>query len=159
VTDADSAGLELEAVTTGQEPKGAEPAYVELASQIEHYGKLRRQCERWHNGLKILVITLGASVPVLTTADVTTWVVATVGGAIAVVEGISQLLHFHDRYLAARMVFRSLEIERIRYDNGCDPYDTVESRNRELAGKIAELLGSYEARVLTAVNRADDAAT
>ena len=69
----------------------------------------------WHYGTKVIILVLGATIPVLTTVNAWSWVIAIVGGTIAVVEGLSQLWHFHDRYVAARCCTAALDRERILF--------------------------------------------
>ena len=95
-------------------------AFAELTRQIAHYNSQKSTWMYWHYSTKAIILVLGAAIPVLTTMSAWPWVIAIVGGTIAVVEGLSQLWHFHDRYVAARVLHRGLDKERILYESGAD---------------------------------------
>ena len=83
-------------------------AFTELTRQVAHDNSQKSTWMYWHYGTKVIILVLGATIPVLTTVNVWSWVIAIVGGTIVVVEGLSQLWHFHDRYVAARVLHRGL---------------------------------------------------
>ena len=101
---------------------GGRLAFAELTRQIAHYNSQKSTWMRWYYSTKVMILVLGAAIPVLTTVKAWPWVIAIVGGTIAVVEGISQLWHFHDRYVAARVLHRGLDKERILYESGAGGY-------------------------------------
>ena len=75
--------------------------------------------------------------------------IAIVGGTIAVVEGLSQLWHFHDRYVAARVLHHGLDRERILFESRASPYGDDTARQQALAQRIYALFDTYESQVLS----------
>jgi hypothetical protein len=145
-------------MTVQQHSPADQSAFAELSRQLVHYQRQKAQWLYWHYGTKVVILVLGATIPVLTTVDAWPWLIASVGGTIAVVEGMSQLWHFHDRYLAARIIYRGLDRQRILYDSGSDPYADERTRDSQLATQIARLFDSYEAQVLSSLKTSITAA-
>ena len=90
------------AMSDGAIRPGQRLAFAELTRQIAHYNNQKSTWMYWYFSTKAIILVLGAAIPVLTTMNAWPWVIAIVGGTIAVVEGFSQLWHFHDRYVARR---------------------------------------------------------
>ena len=64
---------------------------------------------------------------------------------------MSQLWHFHDRYVAARVLHRGLDKERILYESLAGPYADDTAHERALAQRIFGLFDTYESHVLAAL--------
>ena len=126
-------------------------AFAELTRQIAHYNNQKSTWMYWYFSTKAMILVLGAAIPVLTTMNAWPWVIAIVGGTIAVVEGFSQLWHFHDRYVAARVLHRGLDKERILYESGAGAYGDDGARDQALAQRIFGLFDTYESHVLSAL--------
>ena len=126
-------------------------AFKELTEQIDHYHRQKKGWASCYYATKLMVIILGAGIPVMTTIGAWPWLIAVVGGAIAAAEGISQLWHFHDRYVAARVLRRGFEKERILYESGAAPYGDENTRETELAQRILAHFDTYESQVLSAL--------
>jgi hypothetical protein len=138
-------------MSDGGDRSGGRLAFAELTRQIAHYNRQKSTWMYWHYSTKITILVLGATIPVLTTFDAWAWVIAVVGGTIAVVEGLSQLWHFHDRYVAARVLHRGLDKERILYESLAGPYADRATRDQTLAQRIFGLFETYESHVLSAL--------
>ena len=126
-----------------------ELSFTELTRQVAHYNSQKSRWMYWHYGTKVIILVLGATIPVLTTVNAWSWVIAIVGGTIAVVEGLSQLWHFHDRYVAARVLHRGLDRERILFESSAGPYGDDTARQQALAQRIYALFDTYESQVLS----------
>ena len=126
-------------------------APTELNRLLTHY---TTQCAKWMNtyyATKVAIIILAASIPILTTVDAAPWGIAIVGALIGALESVSQLWHFHDRYVSARMLVKALERERIAFVCGGGEYEALvgDARERRLALQISALLDRYESEVRT----------
>lgn len=128
---------------------GGRSAFAELTRQIEHYDSQKSTWMFWYYTTKVVILVLSAAIPVLTTFNAWSWLVAAVGGTIAVVEGLSQLWHFHDRYVAARVLHRGLDKERILYESAAGRYGDDATQDQALAPRIFELFDTYESHVLS----------
>jgi hypothetical protein len=134
-------------------------AYTELTRQLAHYESQKNTWMCWYYSTKVVILVLGATIPILTTFDAWPWVIAIVGGTITVVEGLSQVWHFHDRYIAARVLRRGLVKERILYESAAAPYGADGDRDHVLAERISGLFDTYESHVLSALKLPADAGT
>ena len=138
-------------MTDGGDQSAGRSAFAELTRQIAHYNSQKSTWMYWYYSTKVTILVLGAMIPVLTTFSAWSWVIAVVGGTIAVVEGLSQLWHFHDRYVAARVLHRGLDKERILYESLAGPYADDTAREQALAQRIFGLFDTYESHVLSAL--------
>ena len=59
-------------------------AFAELTRQIAHYNNQKSTWMYWYFSTKAIILVLGAAIPVLTTMNAWPWVIAIVGGTIAV---------------------------------------------------------------------------
>ena len=122
-----------------------------LNDLINRYDGQKSKWREFYYVSKATVIVLAAAIPVMTTAKAWSWTIAIVGSVIVALEGISQLWHFHDRYVAARMLQKALVRERLVYEAGAGEYETRVGSDREryLAFRISQLLDRYETEVLS----------
>ncbi len=113
---------------------------------------------RLYYATKAITIALAAAIPVMTTINAWPWTIAIVGSLIAALEGISQLWHFHERYVAARVVLKSLDREQIMYRTQSGDYADPSKRDGVLAEHITALLDRYESQVLSVLEKPSDGA-
>lgn len=126
--------------------------YRELLARIDSHNRMKNKWMALYYVARMTILVLGASVPVMTTMAAFPWVIAVTGGAITAIEGISQVWHLHDRYVANREANRSLDKERLLYDAGVKPYDSADTRDQELALRIYTRVDAYDSRVATALS-------
>ena len=124
-----------------------------LNDLINRYdGQKSKWREFYYTSGKPTVIVLAAAIPVMTTAKAWSWTIAIVGSVIVALEGISQLWHFHDRYVAARMLQKALVRERLVYEAGAGEYESTRvgsDHKQYTAFRISQLLDRYETEVLS----------
>jgi len=106
-------------------------AAKELTRQLRHYEKQKDSWMYRHYTTKVIILTLGTAIPVMTTINAWPWTIAIAGALIAVLEGIAQLWKFHDRFVAARVLQKSLEKERILYEGRAGEYAIDDERRRD----------------------------
>jgi hypothetical protein len=122
---------------------------MELKRQTDHFAAQKKKWMCWYYLVKMVVILLGAAIPVAATLDATTGTLAVMGGLIAVSESSSQLWHFHDRYLAAREMQKGLERERIQFETKSGDYGPDAENNEKLLGdRVTGLFDGYQSQVL-----------
>ena len=137
----------------------AGPASKELDAFIERY---QRNRDRWAWGYYAArgsVIFLGAAIPVMTTLDsLPKTAIAIAGGLIVVIEGVSRLCGFHDRYISARVLYKSLIKERLLFQASAPPYTaTRDARERALADRLVRLLDMYDIQIYDLLTKPDTA--
>jgi hypothetical protein len=82
--------------------------------------------------------------------------VALAGGLIVVIEGVSRLCGFHDRYISARVLYKSLVKERLLFQASAPPYTaTRDARERALADRMVRLLDMYDTQILDLLTKPD----
>jgi hypothetical protein len=133
------------------------PVSKELDAYIERY---QRNRDRWAWGYYAArgsVIVLGAAIPVMTTlATLPKTAVALAGGLIVVIEGVSRLCGFHDRYISARVLYKSLVKERLLFQASAPPYTaTRDARERALADRMVRLLDMYDTQIYDLLTKPD----
>jgi hypothetical protein len=129
------------------------PGSRELARQLRHYEKQKDNWMLWHYSTKVVVITFGAAIPIMTTINAWPWTIAIAGGVIAVLESIAQLWKFHDRYVSARVLQKGLEKERILFEGRAGEYaiDDQQRRDMLLVESMAKLLETDDSQVISAL--------
>lgn len=98
-----------------------EQQYLEerLEHQIKWYASESRKNKKWHLGLRLTTILLSTSLPFLTNylSEFTQikYVIAFIGVAISIVEGLQSLYKFNDNWILYRRVAENLKKERVFY--------------------------------------------
>ena len=129
---------------------------AQLEDYRDRYQEKKRQNKVFYLINRVVVLTLGALIPVLTTIDAPDWVTAVVGACIVVVTGISQIFAPQERYIAFRIAFKGLERERLLFLACADPYGGDDSKaETALVMKIAEIVSSTEASVVSTAKKAE----
>jgi hypothetical protein len=138
--------------------RGTSQNLVQLVDYMNRYQEKHTQNKAFYMTNRVIVLTLGASIPVLTTIDAPSWITALVGAAIVIVTGIGQIFAPYERYVAFRIGYKALDHERMLFLAGVGDYsvegDTAETA---LAAKTAEIISSTEASVVSATKTPDAA--
>jgi Protein of unknown function (DUF4231) len=101
-----------------------------LDHQIGWYEERSGWNQLRYRSLKIAVIVVAASIPVLSslTPDaVPRWVLGALGALVAVIEGIQQVFQFHANWIAYRATSEELKREKFLYLANAGPYAFAES--------------------------------
>jgi hypothetical protein len=98
-----------------------EQQYLEerLEHQIKWYASKSRKNKKWHLGLRLTTILLSTSLPFLTNylSEFTQikYIIAFIGVAIAIIEGLQSLYKFNDNWILYRRITENLRKEKIFY--------------------------------------------
>jgi hypothetical protein len=101
-----------------------------LDEQIGWYGDRSSWNQRGYKVLKVVVIVIAASIPVLSNASLPLlppegaprWVLGVLGALIAIIEGIQQVYQFHTNWISYRATCEGLKREKFLYLAKAGPY-------------------------------------
>ena len=128
-------------VESPEAPEGLEPSLVEarVASQLAWYQRHAGYSRVWYLTVKVVQLVLAAGVPVAVAVSAPTWLTASLGATIVVLEGAQQLFQWHDNWIRYRITATSIASQRslfaVRagdYANG-DPVPLLVERVEALA--------------------------
>jgi Protein of unknown function (DUF4231) len=101
-----------------------------LDDQIGWYGARSRWNQLCYKGMKIAVIVVAASIPVLSSVGsdaVPRWVLGAMGALVAVIEGIQQVYQFHANWISYRATCERLTSEKFLYLAKAGSYASADS--------------------------------
>ena len=115
-----------------------------LDNQIDWYDKKSKWNQNRYKLLRILEISFGALIPILTPfiSDYTLIkiLIATLGGLIAVIIGVQGIYNFHENWLEYRMIAETLKHEKFLYATNSGPYDSVDNAFKNLVSRIESVI-------------------
>jgi hypothetical protein len=118
-----------------------------LENQITWYEDRSARNQRHYKILKIVVVAVAASIPVLSATSfppispdgVPKWVLGVLGALIAVIEGIQQVYQYHANWMSYRATCEGLKREKFLYLAQAGPY-AVAQRDARLAERVEAVL-------------------
>jgi Protein of unknown function (DUF4231) len=129
-----------------------------LEDQITWYGDRSARNQRHYKILKIVVIVIAASIPVLASVpDVQKWVLGVLGALIAVIEGVQQVYQFHANWISYRATSEGLKREKFLYLAKAGPYAAAEG-DVLLAERIEVLISQENAKWVSSQETGDKGA-
>ena len=113
-----------------------DPVLERLDDQIHWYGSKADANRRWYLGLKILSLVAAAAIPVLSVASISTILLAALGALILAIEGLQQLMQFHQGWLTFRSTAEDLKHEKYLYGATAGPYQQSKYPHALLAERV-----------------------
>jgi len=123
-----------------------DPVLARLEDQIHWYGSKADSNRRWYLGLKILSLVAAATIPVLSAASVSTVALAVLGALILAIEGVQQLVQFHENWLTFRSTAEDLKHEKFLYGASAGPYQSSKHPHALLAERVEVRISSETRR-------------
>jgi Protein of unknown function (DUF4231) len=130
-----------------------------LDDQLGWYGERSRWNQLWYRNLRITVIVLAASIPVLSSIEadvVPRWVLGALGALVAVIEGVLQVFQFHANWISYRATGEALKREKSLYLAKAGSYRAAD-RDVLLAERIEALMTEENAKWASSQEIADKA--
>lgn len=128
-----------------------------LDDQIGWYEERSSWNQLRYRSLKIAVIVVAASIPVLSSFGpeaVPRWVLGALGALVAVIEGIQQVYQFHANWISYRATCEGLKREKFLYLAKAGPYASGES-DTLLAERIEGLMTQENTKWVSSQEFAD----
>ena len=99
---------------TTAEPTVVAPSVIEarIASQLAWYQRHAGYSRVWYLAVKVVQLVLAAGVPVAVAVSAATWLTASLGATIVVLEGAQQLFQWHDNWIRYRITASSIASQR-----------------------------------------------
>ncbi|XRJ96217.1 DUF4231 domain-containing protein [Latilactobacillus sakei] len=98
-----------------------------LDDQINWYDKKSSYEKRRHYVIKILQVIFSTSIPVLTSFVIDFhWmlrIIGILGGLVTILEGISSVMKFHEKWIQYRTISESLKREKYMFEASAGVYD------------------------------------
>src|SRR5262249_48109325 len=118
---------------------------------LQWYDRRSAESRRWYLRLKILSIVCAALVPIAALVPATAIVpqpviTAVLGMLVVVVEGVQQLIGFHDNWYRYRATAENLKHEKYLFLAGAGAYADAPNPKRLIAERVEELVSSEQAR-------------
>jgi hypothetical protein len=124
-----------------------------LDDQLKWYGDRSSRNQRYYKSLKILVIVVAASIPVLSgnlpflgPDGVPKWGLGVLGALVAVIEGIQQVYQFHANWLSYRATCEGLKREKFLYLAKAGPYAAAADGDVLLAERVEAMISQENAK-------------
>lgn len=134
-------------IMTKAEPvHNSDPVMARLEDQIRWYDRKSRMFQKWFKVLKTVTIFMASLIPVLAgflNSRYANLVASSLGGAVAIIEGVQQLNQFHANWIVYRATCEALKHEKYLYLATAGPYATAANCRLVLAERV-ELLFSQE---------------
>jgi hypothetical protein len=121
------------------------PPWERLDDQIGWYSRKSAQNRRWYIRLKVIQIVAAAVIPVTAGADAPALVTGGLGGLIVVLEGVQQLLQFHQNWTNYRATSEALKHEKFLYLGGAGPYAQAADPDVLLVERVEGLVSQEHA--------------
>lgn len=118
-----------------------------LEDQISWYGRKSTGNQRWYKALKIVTMTAGVLVPIVTTAS---WgppyLAAALGVVIVLSEGLQQINQFQANWISYRWTCEALKHEKFLYLGEAGPYTLSDNPRALLAERVEGLVSQEHAK-------------
>jgi hypothetical protein len=121
------------------------PSWARLEDQLSWYDAKSIAAQKAYKRLKVAQLFLAAAVPVLAAVDAAPGVIAGLGGAVLITEGLQQLGQFHTNWLTYRSTCESLKHEKYLFLAHAGPYVDPSSAERVLAERVESLVSQEHA--------------
>ncbi len=143
----------------GTEEAWVDPTWTRLEDQIAWYERRGAEAQRTYKRLKVVQVVLAALIPFLAGfqdnlaamldprwALLPAVVIALVGVAVVVLEGLQHLNQYHENWLSYRSTAEALKHEKYLFLADAGPYGDTEDKRAHLAERIEELIGKEHAQ-------------
>jgi uncharacterized protein DUF4231 len=141
----------------GAVPHGDDITLGRLEDQIAWYDMKSGGNQRWYKRLKAAQLVCAAAIPVIATLDIHAAVVGSLGAAVVVIEGISQLNQFAVNWQSYRATAEALKHEKYLYLARAGPYAGSTDGTPLLADRIEGLISQEHAKWVSAREEAERA--
>jgi len=128
-----------------------------LEDQIAWYSSKSSAAQRMYKRLKAAQLVCAAAVPVVATLDINAVFVGSLGAAVVVLEGISQLNQYAVNWQSYRATAEALKHEKYLYLAHAGPYAGTTDGTPLLADRIEGLISQEHAKWVSAREEADRA--
>ncbi len=123
------------------------PAIVSgLTSALSWYDDRAKTNQVAYQLLRLAAIVLAAAIPVLTTSSAQALATAIVGSSIVAIEGVQQVFRYHDRYIAYRAAWNTLDREQRLYHNRAGRYSNDPDPDLTLAERFDQIVTEENTR-------------
>ncbi len=146
-----------------------DPTWTRLEDQIEWYDRRAAEAQRAYHGLKVLEVVLVALIPFLAGFQdnlaavlapalhlLPAVLIALVGVAVVVLEGLQHLNQYHQLWLGARSTCEALEHEKFLFLADAGPYGAIEDKRAHLAERIEELISNENTKWVSVRTRSSE---
>ena len=139
-------------------PQGDNITFARLEDQIAWYDMKSGTAQRWYKRVKAAQLVCAAAIPVVATLDVHPFIVGSLGAAVVVLEGISQLNQYAVTWQSYRATAEALKHEKYLYLAHAGPYAGAANDGTPLlADRIEGLISQEHAKWVSAREEADRA--
>jgi hypothetical protein len=125
------------------DPSG--PAWERLVDQLDWYDRKSSDAQRAFKLVKVVEMVLAAAIPVVAGTSAPKTVVATLGGAVVLLEAVQQLYQWQTNWVQYRSTAEALKHEKFLYLAGAGPY-AAGDRRRLLAERLEGLISQEHAK-------------
>ncbi|BBO80470.1 hypothetical protein DSCO28_10360 [Desulfosarcina ovata subsp. sediminis] len=136
------------------------PAWFRLQDQMKWYSKESAKNKQRYYQLKICQIILASLIPIISLSGypITKLIMALFGAAIAIIEGIQQLLQYHSLWLGYRSTNEQLKHEQYLFLSLSGPYRNLnyEEGLLLLAERIEEHISKEHAKWVNTTNKVSE---
>jgi hypothetical protein len=149
-----------------------DPTWTRLEGQIEWYDRRAAEAQLAYRRLKVVEVVLGAMIPFLAGFQdnlaaalpaalhlLPAVLIAALGVAIVVLEGLQHLNQYHQTWLSCRSTCAALEQEKFLFLADAGPYGATEDKRAHLAERIEELVSGEHTKWVSSRARGADART
>ena len=126
-----------------------DPTWERLEDQIAWYDRESGRKQRSYRWLKVLELSIAASLPVTAGLQLAAWTTGVLAAAVIVLEGSEHLFQLHEQWISYRSTCEALRRERHLYLSGAGHYAAVPDPHTLLAMRIEDLLERENARWLS----------
>jgi Protein of unknown function (DUF4231) len=132
-----------------------DPTWTRLEGQIEAYERQAAEAQRAYRRLKVVEVVLAALIPFLAGFQdnlaavlpialhlLPAVLIALLGVAVVVLEGLQHLNQYHQLGLSCRATCAALEREKFLFLADAGPYGATEDKRAQLAERIEELISN-----------------
>jgi hypothetical protein len=138
-------------------PHGNDITLGRLEDQIAWYDAKSGFNQRWYKRLKAAQLICAAAIPVVATLDFHAAIVGSLGAAVVVLEGISQLNQYAVNWQSYRATAEALKHEKYLYLAHAGPYAGSKDGTPLLADRIEGLISQEHAKWVSAREEAERA--
>lgn len=122
-----------------------DPTWARLEDQIAWYDRKSTAAQHVYRRLKLLEVTVAASISVVAGISAPAALTASLGGVVVVLEALQHVYGYHDNWILYRSTTEALRHERYLYLAKAGPY-AGRDRHRILAERIEGLISQEHAK-------------
>jgi hypothetical protein len=131
------------------------PTLDRLEEQIGWYDRKSARNQSCFKGLRVLALIAGGLVPILSLTNTNRLVIAVVGFALVVVEGLQQLNQYYANWVSYRSTCEALKHEKYLFLAKAGPYAASTDALVILAERIEGLVSQEHAKWVSVQEQAD----